>query len=59
MVVGAISFAPICWCAAFSCLEYAVEMCARRETTLRRDNVVAIIRKFYHHLFGGTEAYVA
>ena len=34
-------------------------MCAAREATLGRDDVVAIVRIFQHHLFRGVEAYLA
>ena len=50
---------PFCRRTAFFCLEDSVKMSATRESTLGRNDVVAIIWIFQHHLLCSVEAYLA
>ena len=53
-----VEVSPFCRRTVFFCLEDSVKMSATRESTLGRNDVVAIIRTFQHHLFGSVETYL-
>ena len=52
-------FTPCSRCASQLCLEDAVKLCAGREATFGRDNIIAVVRKIHHHLLGSIKTNVA
>ena len=54
-----LSLTPCSRRASKLCLEDAVKLRAGREATLGRDDIIAIVRKIHHHLFGDIKTNVA
>ena len=54
-----LSLTPCCRRATKLCFEDTVKLCAGREATLGRDNIIAIVREILHHLLGGIKTDVA
>ena len=56
---GGLCDSPFCRRTAFFCLEDSVKMSATRESTFGRNDVVAIIWIFQHHIFGSVKTSLA
>ena len=56
---GGLCDPPFCRRTAFFCLKYTVKMSATRKSALSRNDVVAIIWIFQHHIFGSVKTYLA